>query len=357
MAEWALVLGGVTVNPLWRGPAGCSLDRMDTVELSADDLGHVEAAADLRNAISDAEAPWSQPVTVRSVQGMMKYGWDLEPGRYFGGFADGRLVALGVVHTSEWDNLDLAWLELKVHPEARGRGHGRAMRDHLERVAHEMGRTKLGADAWDGSPGVAFAERSGYTAASRAVNRRQHLADVPLEKVKELYADAESAATAYELVRIIGQTPADMLEQVALMSAAINDAPLDDLDIEDEVYPPQRVHDYEVAIELRGHRFYRLLARHRDTGELAGHTIVAVEEERPQMGHQHDTSVVRSHRGHRLGLLLKAGMNLWLAETEPQLETVDTWNAESNDHMIGVNEQLGYRWMAREVQFQKVAPA
>jgi hypothetical protein len=64
--------------------------------------------------------------------------------------------------------------------------------------------------------------------------------------------------------------------------------------------------------------------------------------------------VVRDHRGHRLGLLLKAGMLLWLAETEPQLESVDTWNAESNDHMIAVNEQLGYRVMGRGLQFQRM---
>ena len=74
--------------------------------------------------------------------------------------------------------------------------------------------------------------------------------------------------------------------------------------------------------------------------------------ERPEIGDQHDTAVVRAHRGHRLGLLLKAGMLLWLAEVEPQLETVDTWNAESNDHMIAVNEALGYRVMGRELQFQ-----
>ena len=38
--------------------------------------------------------------------------------------------------------------------------------------------------------------------------------------------------------------------------------------------------------------------------------------------------------------------------TEPQIETIDTWNAESNDHMIGVNEALGYRVMGRELEFQ-----
>jgi hypothetical protein len=95
------------------------------------------------------------------------------------------------------------------------------------------------------------------------------------------------------------------------------------------------------------------VAREKASGALAGHTVIAVDEERPAIGDQHDTAVSRAHRGHRLGLLLKAGMLLWLAEVEPQLETVDTWNAESNDHMIEVNERLGYRVMGREVQFQR----
>ena len=42
-------------------------------------------------------------------------------------------------------------------------------------------------------------------------------------------------------------------------------------------------------------------------------------------------------------------MMRWLAEVEPQLETVDTFNAESNDHMVAVNERLGYRVMGREL--------
>ena len=33
-------------------------------------------------------------------------------------------------------------------------------------------------------------------------------------------------------------------------------------------------------------------------------------------------------------------MMRWLAEAEPQVESIDTWNAESNDHMIAVNERL-----------------
>ena len=40
-------------------------------------------------------------------------------------------------------------------------------------------------------------------------------------------------------------------------------------------------------------------------------------------------------------------MMRWLAEQEPQIEAIDTWNAESNDHMIAVNERLGYRVVGR----------
>jgi hypothetical protein len=81
--------------------------------------------------------------------------------------------------------------------------------------------------------------------------------------------------------------------------------------------------------------------------------VVAVDGERPELGEQHDTSVVAAHRGHRLGLLLKLGMLHWLAEAEPQLREIDTWNAETNGHMIGVNELLGYRVMGRVLDYQR----
>jgi hypothetical protein len=51
--------------------------------------------------------------------------------------------------------------------------------------------------------------------------------------------------------------------------------------------------------------------------------------------------------------MLKIGLLRWLREEQPQLETIDTWNAASNDHMIGVNEALGYRVMGRSLAFQR----
>lgn len=72
-------------------------------------------------------------------------------------------------------------------------------------------------------------------------------------------------------------------------------------------------------------------------------TEVVVDPEQPQWGFQQLTAVTRPHRGHRLGLLVKTAMLDLLAGAEPQLEWIETGNAAVNEHMIAVNEQLGYK--------------
>jgi len=326
---------------------------VDMIELRPEAADLVAGFADLENEAVAVDAPWFHRTTPRLVENRLRYGWDLEPGRLFVGVEDGSVVASGAVHTTEWDNRDLAWFEITVHPDLRRRGLGTAVHEHVCGIAQAMGRTKFGADAWEGTPGVTFAGALGFESRSQEIHRRQHLAEVALNDVQMLHEKAAAVATAYELVRIAGPTPPELHDGEAALSAAINDAPLDDLDVEDEVYSAERVRSYETARLRSGERLYRLVARHRATGGLAGHTVVVVEEDRPWIGFQHDTAVAREHRGHRLGILLKTAMNLWLADAEPQLRTVDTWNAESNDHMVAVNEVLGYRWMGRALAFQR----
>ncbi|GAB3263969.1 GNAT family N-acetyltransferase [Nocardioides dilutus] len=326
---------------------------MDIRQFGPDDAEDVAAYVELRNAVQAVDAPWVHPMTVRQAVGAFRHGWDGEPDIPFLGVEDGTAVAFGSLATSDYDNLHLAWVGSKVHPGHRRRGLGSQMLEAVVAEGRSRGRTSFGVDAWDSEPASAFAARHGFEPKSAAINRRQMLAEVDIEKLRECYNEALAIARDYELVRRAGATPDDELAAVAEMTAAINDAPTDDLDIEDEVFPPERIRAYEDAMEARGHRLYRVLARHRATGVLAGHTVVAVDSERPELAEQHDTSVVGSHRGHRLGLLLKAEMNLWLHEAEPQIASIDTWNAESNAHMIGVNELLGYRVMGREVEYQR----
>jgi GNAT superfamily N-acetyltransferase len=257
------------------------------------------------------------------------------------------------VETGEWDNRDLAWLELVVHPGCRRQGHGTSLLEGLLEVAREAGCSKVGVSGWDLPGAQAFATWHGFAVATQEVYRVQHPRQLPPGLADAAYDEAAALATGYELVRVAGPTPEPLLPAVVELANAINDAPLDDLDMEDEVFTAERVQSYEGSTIASGHRLYRVIARHLPTGHLAGHSVVAVDTELPQRAHQHDTSVLREHRGHRLGLLVKADMMRWLAEKEPQVETLDTWNAESNDHMIAVNERLGYRVLGRELSFQR----
>ena len=326
---------------------------MELREFGPDDQASVEACVAIENACL-VDAPWWHPSTAFRQTMLMRHGGDGEPGRYFLVHADDVDEPVGRValHTSEYDNLDLAWVELAVHPAYRRRGYGtEAMRRTFD-VARAAGRTKVGWFGWVGEQTSGFAKALGFEPKSVAVNRRQHLRELEPGLAERLYAEAEPHAHDYELLRIVAPTPEDLLPALAEATGAINDAPLDDLEMEDEVFSAERVRAYERAQLDSGFRVYRIVARHRVSGELAGLSVVAVDAQDPRIGDQHDTSVVRSHRGHRLGQLLKADMMRWLAEVEPQLETVDTFNAESNDHMVAVNERLGYRVMGRELQFQ-----
>ena len=93
------------------------------------------------------------------------------------------------------------------------------------------------------------------------------------------------------------------------------------------------------------------------TGEMAAITAIDVDPEYPDWGIQQITAVARPHRGHRLGLLVKAVMIELLAAAEPALERIVTWNAVSNEHMIAVNEALGYELLEPGWNFYQLLAA
>lgn len=326
---------------------------MQVREYDADERDCVEAGRSILNEATAVDAPWMPQLTAHRREMQVRHGWDGSPERHLLGCLDGVPVAVAELDLVEWDNRDLAWVHLTVHPGLRRRGLGSQLLDHLLLLAHEAGRSKLGGDGWETPACEAFAGRHGFARVSQEIYRALAPAELPDGFAEQAYAEAAPYAEDYELVRLKGRTPDELLPAVADLTGAINDAPLDDLEIEDEVFPVERIRDYESATIDSGHRLYRVLARHRSTGELAGHTVVAVDAESPEQAHQHDTSVTRAHRGHRLGQLLKADMMRWLAEAEPQVASIDTWNAETNTHMIGVNERLGYRAFGRELVFQR----
>ncbi|NOL39321.1 GNAT family N-acetyltransferase [Kribbella sandramycini] len=305
-------------------------------------------------AVAKVDCPDLVLATPVGKANQLRYGWDLNPGRqHLARDADGNLVGLLGLHYPKYENTDQLWMDVWVHPDHRDGDVWEQLIAFAEQEAQTVGRTMLGLNTFDTERDIALATGHGFVQKAVEVNRKQDIAGLDWEVVQKLYDGAVEKSAEYELVRVLGALPEEMLEDMIAVTESINDAPTDDLEIEDDVYSTERLRAYEEAQAKSGTRIYRLIARNKETGALAGHTIIGVEGDRPEMAWQHDTAVSRDHRGHRLGALLKAGMLLWLREAEPQIARIDTWNAESNNHMIGINEQLNYTIVGRFLDYQK----
>ena len=301
------------------------------------------------------DAPHLAPVSAEHVRLSLRYGHDAHPvAHLFVAVSDtDDLVGYAEVHVSAWDNPDLASVGLDTHPQVRAQDVGDVLfRAVLEKVG-SLGRTLLISDAWVGSHGEAFWLGHGFSAASRDAQRRLVTADLDWRTLDALHDQSVTASQDYDIVALPMPAPADLMPGLLDLQRAMNDAPIDDLEIEGDVWSEERFRGVERAMTARKVRLHRLLARRRSDGELGGQTVLALDIERPHLGFQEDTSVVRSHRGHRLGLRLKIEMLRRLAELEPQIERIDTWNAESNTHMLAVNDAIGCVVVGRVAGMQK----
>lgn len=279
----------------------------------------------------------------------------------YAGRAEGRLVATGMVMTPLLDNTDRAELVVHTVPAARRRGHGTAMLAHLEAVARERGRTVLiGESSWPyaagadgaGEPGREFARQAGFDLALGDVKRVLRL-PVPDAVLDELAAEAAARHSGHELRSWAGPVPDELIEGWArLSSLVITEAPTGDLDVEPEYRDATVIRENEAVLVKQGRTKYNTLALDPDGVPVAYTDLVTTIHE-PGKAWQFGTLVDRAARGRRLGLAVKVA-NLRLLQSErPDIELVSTYNAESNRHMIEVNERLGFVPVARLGEFQR----
>lgn len=264
------------------------------------------------------------------------------------------------------DNTHTGDADLGVRPEHRGRGIGAALHDLALRTARERGRTMLtGAtdqraepEAGPGTlvPGtgsgrvraddtsVAFLVRRGW--ALEQVERRSVL-EVPLPPGElARHADAARAAAGpdYELVQWDDHCPDAWVDQFALLQTRMStDAPIGGLDLREDVWDAARVRAAEQQRVERGMTSRVTAAVHRPTGVLAAFTVLLRRPDTDEFVYQDDTLVLREHRGHRLGMLVKTANLVRLAEVQPGARRIATWNAEENAFMLAINVALGFR--------------
>lgn len=328
------------------------IQRIDPLDLDLDTADHIANLTNLANQADGVGLPeQTGPASLKFLQ-LQSEGRPVDA-LWLARTPDGQVVGRASMALPHQENTDTARLRGMVLPEVRGQGVGRALLEAAVALAAESRRQKVYSGAFEGTVGGPALAAMGFTPlGSTDVIRRVDLHAGPGDRWQRLYDEARDHAADYELVHMVGPTPTDMLEDLVVLHAAINDAPLDDPDMEGDAWSAERVSAYDNAMAGRSQTVYRVLARHRASGEWAGMSMLCVDEFSPTVAFQEDTSVVRKHRGHRLGLLMKADMLRWLSEERPEVGATDTWNAATNHHMIAVNERLGATVVARHSNYR-----
>lgn len=327
------------------------------------------AAIDVGNEV-EAVTYGTRDLAYRPEEELPHYQDAYAPRRLLVARADGRVVGRATYETLA-DDADTAWVGVSVLPAHEGGGIGRGLADAVEAVAASEGRRKLlaytGVVGEDGerlhSPtgfgsvpqddrGTRFLVARGYRL--EQVERVSRL-PLPVPGLDALVADAQAASGPDYAVRYwAGPTPDRWLEDRARLSTRMStDAPTAGLEEPEDVWTAQRVAETDER-ELAGPRV-RLTAavEHVPSGRLVGYTVISAPAQRERCLDQYATLVLREHRGHRLGMLLKVA-NLAHAERErPGHPSIVTFNAEENRHMLDVNEAVGFVAIAHEGAWRK----
>ena len=241
------------------------------------------------------------------------------------------------------DNTSVTFVDLAVHPAHRRRGIGTALLAEARALAAAAGRTELISEVDEPGPdgaGRRFALRSGW-ACDLLETRRDLVLPAAEAQLAAVEAEARRASHGYDLVTWRDRTPDALVADRALLEERMStDAPHGDLPVEAERWDADRIREVEDLNVARG-RTVLSAGAVRD-GRLVAFTDLHVSLARAEHARQGATLVLREHRGHRLGALVKAAALRDLAAAFPQTRRITTYNLEGNAPMVTVNTALGF---------------
>lgn len=258
--------------------------------------------------------------------------------------ADGTVVGVAALRLFTRPGQEhLAELELHVHPEWRRRGVGSQLLAQVVFAARVEDRRSLITSVADIEPGTAFCAARSFR---RVLTLRHLLLD--LSEVDDSAADDNPAG--YRLESWEGTVPDDLAGTFATAKNAMNDMPTGEMSYGEQRWDADRVRAMARVLADRGDTLLTVAALDGDV--MAGFTEVVIRAGEEQLALQYDTVVVPEHRGHGLGLWLKAAMVRRLREDHPGIGAIETDNADDNTHMLAVNERLGFREHRRAHEYE-----
>lgn len=273
-----------------------------------------------------------------------------------------RVVGTALVILPLLDNRDLLMCAVDVHPDERRRGVGSALTGYVVELARAAGRSKVlaashyPADRAADHPYRRFAEKNGFALANTEVHRVLDL-PVPAGRLREWAEEAAAHHGGYQIRTYVDSIPEHLLPSYAyLVNQLVVDAPTGDLELEAEAVTPEVLRQQEAVTKQQGRTVYATVAV--GTGadgseEAVAHSVIGVPPEGTDLpnAYQWATLVRGDHRGHRLGLAVKAANLAAVQGAHPERRLVHTSNSEQNGPMVAINERFGFRPVELNAEF------
>ncbi|MBF4560699.1 GNAT family N-acetyltransferase [Microbacterium sp. VKM Ac-2870] len=176
------------------------------------------------------------------------------------------------------------------------------------------------------------------------------------DTVARLWDEAVAASAGYRIVQWQAPTPAEYAEGFAWMKSRMStDAPSAELEFDEEAWDAERLARHDAKYVESGRIKLVTAAQHIASGDLVAFNELVLGTDPSAPSHQEDTLVLREHRGHKLGQLVKcAGLRTWRRDIAPDSPKVITYNAEENRPMLDINEAIGFVPVAYNGAWKKV---
>ncbi len=267
---------------------------------------------------------------------------------------DGRVVArCSTSWAKREENQHILGISIGVAPDHRRRALGTELLRLASVAADDAGKRLMMFSTTDRvPPAEAFARAIGAEAGLVGHTNRLLTADVDRELILRWAAEGPGRAPGYSLVSLDGRYPDELIEQILDLSAVMNTAPRDKLDVEDNIPNVEYEREHEKSFFATGAECWRILAREVATDRLVGWTEVGWWPHEPDTVWQFGTGVRPEHRGRALGKWLKATMLQRILDEAPDVVDVRTHNADSNDPMLGINHEMGFAPYRTDINWQ-----
>ncbi|MGK2929829.1 MAG: GNAT family N-acetyltransferase [Acidimicrobiales bacterium] len=319
---------------------------IEVVELDTDRDDHIEALMQTRNATDPEINPDDPQIGSDELRAQSSRRTARTRMRTWIAFFDGD-PAGDIAYELEDDeeNRHVASTEwFAVDPGLRRNGVADALLGASLPALAAEGRTSLLLWGPRIEPDVAaaYVARLGLEQRTEERCSRVRSADIPDDLIDDWLARGRARDDGYRLVQFGGRCPEHLVVALLGAAAAMQDAPVDDLD-----WKPPRLDESELrAREDAYEHEHFIVARSlvvAPDGSGAGLSDLFVNGFRPELAWQGDTGVVAAHRGRGLGRWLKAENLRHAQRLAPDFRVIETYNAQSNPWMLDINVAMGFR--------------